>query len=532
MRNQAFALMTLGVVSLITHTGQDALFGYVSSQMTLNLKKRWFHALLRQDATYYDLRIIQQQQQKDDSGGGGTTAAAAGYATQLSVQAEAFQAGIGTKLGNGIQQCVSLTILFVLAFISSWKMALIILATIPFVMLAFLNLFRINAKQSAHTSEQYVIAGNLVYTTIKSFKTILSLDMVDYQLYKFQQATSQMLHASTKYTIKGGIALGLTTGAFLLIFLVVALYGSYLLYDQVRDNGCDPSGTANPNNSCDPEGGNIFGALLAIVFAAWGIPQINDALQGLAKSQAACYPAFQVMEKSESSSTKNNNTINNNEKKNNRIDPLAGTGLSPEFDTVQRNIQFHDVSFAYPNRKEQPIFKSLSLNIPAGSKVAFVGGSGAGKSTIIQLLMRLYDPDSGSITLDGNALPALNLQWLRNTIGLVGQEPVLFSGTTIRDNIAMGIPGATQERIEAAAKQANAHDFIRKFPLGYDTILQSQNQLSGGQKQRVAIARCLIRNPKIIALDEATSALDSESEKQVQKALDDVITSSKSSSNR
>lgn len=160
--------------------------------------------------------------------------------------------------------------------------------------------------------------------------------------------------------------------------------------------------------------------------------------------------------------------------------------------------------------------------------MALVGGSGSGKSTAVQLVERFYDPDRGSVLLDGTDLKDLDVKWLRQQIGLVSQEPILFSGT-IADNIRLGKPGSsTFEEVQDAAKKANAHDFIMKFPKGYDTdVGTGGGKLSGGQKQRVAIARAIIKDPAILLLDEATSALDNESERVVQKALDDLLVAHK-----
>jgi len=181
------------------------------------------------------------------------------------------------------------------------------------------------------------------------------------------------------------------------------------------------------------------------------------------------------------------------------------------------------VVFAYPSRREQLVCQGYNLTVEAGTTVALVGSSGSGKSTAVSLVERFYDPDSGVVRLDGVDLRELNVRWLRQQIGLVGQEPVLFSGT-IADNIANGKPGATRAEVEAAAKMANAHDFILGFQQGYETdVGEKGGQLSGGQKQRVAIARAMIKSPSILLLDEATSALDNESEKIVQAALDDLM---------
>jgi len=170
------------------------------------------------------------------------------------------------------------------------------------------------------------------------------------------------------------------------------------------------------------------------------------------------------------------------------------------------------------------VFEGLSLIANAGKTLALVGGSGSGKSTVVALLLRWYAPATGGVFLDDVDIRSLDLRWLRGNMGLVAQEPALFN-TTIRENIAFGRDGpATEEEIEAAARAANAHDFIAALPLGYDTpVGERGTQLSGGQKQRVAIARAVLRNPRILLLDEATSALDTRSEALVQEALSKLM---------
>lgn len=201
-------------------------------------------------------------------------------------------------------------------------------------------------------------------------------------------------------------------------------------------------------------------------------------------------------------------------------------GLVIREDELKGRLEFSDVSFAYPTRKEAPIFEDLSLLVPAGSVMAVVGPSGSGKSTLVSLLLRLYDPDAGVITLDGHDIRDLNPYWLRSHVGTVSQEPVLFS-CSIRDNIAYGAlePEAViAEDIHQVARAANAFDFIQTFPQGFDTVVGEKGVLlSGGQKQRIAIARALLKNPKILLLDEATSALDAENEFLVQEALERLM---------
>ncbi|XP_065488380.1 LOW QUALITY PROTEIN: ATP-binding cassette sub-family B member 10, mitochondrial [Caloenas nicobarica] len=201
-------------------------------------------------------------------------------------------------------------------------------------------------------------------------------------------------------------------------------------------------------------------------------------------------------------------------------------GITLSKDTFRGALEFNDVEFAYPTRPETSIFKDFSLSIPAGSVMALVGPSGTGKSTIVSLLLRLYDPISGTITVDGFDIRQLNPLWFRTKIGTVSQEPILFS-CSIAENIAYGAEDpstVTAEEIQKVAEIANAASFIRDFPKGFDTVVGEKGiLLSGGQKQRIAIARALLKNPKILLLDEATSALDAENEYLVQEALDRLM---------
>jgi ABC-type multidrug transport system fused ATPase/permease subunit len=183
------------------------------------------------------------------------------------------------------------------------------------------------------------------------------------------------------------------------------------------------------------------------------------------------------------------------------------------------NVTFRNVRFSYPSRRDITVIKDLSLEAHTGQQIAIVGPSGAGKSTIVSLLLRFFDPESGEVLFDGRKASSIPLSQLRGQIALVPQDILLFGGT-IFENIAYGRPDATMEEVIAAARKANAHEFITAFPEGYQTVVGERGmKLSGGQRQRIAIARAILKNPVILLLDEATSSLDSESEAQVQDAL-------------
>jgi ABC-type multidrug transport system fused ATPase/permease subunit len=190
---------------------------------------------------------------------------------------------------------------------------------------------------------------------------------------------------------------------------------------------------------------------------------------------------------------------------------------------IEGNISFKNVKFSYPSRKDVEVLKGINLEIASGKKIALVGHSGAGKSTIVQLLMKFYPDFQGEILIDGHDIKAQDVTYLRQNIAIVPQEVILFGGT-IFENIAYGNPAASVEEVESAARKANAYEFIEKFPDKFETIVGDRGiKLSGGQRQRIAIARAILKDPAILLLDEATSALDSESEKLVQDALNELM---------
>ena len=186
-------------------------------------------------------------------------------------------------------------------------------------------------------------------------------------------------------------------------------------------------------------------------------------------------------------------------------------------------VEAQNLSFAYPSRPENTVLDGVSFRVASGERIAFVGQSGAGKSTIFSLLLRFYTPQGGALLIDGDPATGLPLATLRGAMALVPQDVLLFGGS-IGENIAYGRPGATREEIEEAARKAHAHEFISAFPEGYEAMAGPRGvKLSGGQRQRIAIARAILADPRILLLDEATSALDSESERLVQDALDQLM---------
>jgi len=242
--------------------------------------------------------------------------------------------------------------------------------------------------------------------------------------------------------------------------------------------------------------------LLYSVFVGGSIGGVADIFGRVQKAVGATENLFDLMEETaeQINSERANNDLN-----------------------LKGDIEFKDVHFAYPLRKDEPVLTGLSLTIPAGERVAIVGSSGAGKSTLASLILRFYEPDAGEITFDNKNANSFELTSLRSQMALVPQEVLLFGGS-IRENIAYGKPTASETEILVAAQKANALEFIQSFPEGFDTTVGERGiQLSGGQRQRIAIARAILKDPKILILDEATSSLDAESERLVQEALDTLM---------
>lgn len=250
--------------------------------------------------------------------------------------------------------------------------------------------------------------------------------------------------------------------------------------------------------------GEVFRVSFALTISAIGVSQSTALAPDTRKAKDSAASIFEILDSKP------------------KIDSSSPEGTTLEI--VKGDIELKHVGFKYPTRPDVQIFRDLCLSIPSGKTVALVGESGSGKSTVISLIERFYDPDSGQVLLDGVEVRKLKLSWLRQQMGLVSQEPILFN-ETIGTNIAYGKQGeATEGEIITAARAANAHNFISALPQGYDTNVGERGvQLSGGQKQRIAIARAIVKDPKILLLDEATSALDAESERVVQDALDMVM---------
>jgi len=347
---------------------------------------------------------------------------------------------------------------------------------------------KVQASLTETELKTYATAGGVAEEVFGAIRTVTAFGGQEKEVGRYDESLTMARKAGVKRGLVTAVGNGLVWGINYASYALVFWYGVKLILE-----------------SCDRDSGYTASDLLIVFFnvliGAMQIGKMTPYLEAFSVARGAASNIFCIIDRVP------------------LIDSTSEEGEKPN-GNIRGSLSFHNVHFSYPSRTDVKILNGLNFHVSSGQTVALVGTSGCGKSTCIQLLQRFYDPKEGEVCIDGNDIRDLNIGWMRAQIGVVGQEPVLF-GTTIEENIRYGREGVTQVEIEAAAKEANAHDFILRLPLKYDTMVGERGaQLSGGQKQRIAIARALVRNPKILLLDEATSALDNQSEAVVQRALD------------
>jgi len=469
-RSEFYSLMFLciGILAGLSMFVMSTCFSRSGEYLTMRVREATFHALLRQEASYFD-------DPKHNTGS---------LCARLSTDASAVQGATGSQLATIFQSMAAILIALGIGFVFSWQLTLLICAFAPFMLIAGAMQMKVMQGNKKADDEAMLEAGKIAIEAIENIRTVATLTKEDkfYNDYYFH--TDIPTKQNLKRAHVQGMSFGFSQGVIFFAYAACFSYGAYL----VSEKGLPYE--------------DMFKVIMAIAMAAMSIGRFSSYAPDLGKAKQAAARCFALMDSEPP------------------IDSFSQEG--DKLSDYTSNITFSNVSFNYPTRPDIPVLKGIDLTVLQGQTVALVGSSGCGKSTIVQLVERFYDPLQGNVGLDSRDIKNLHIQWYRSQMGIVSQEPVLFD-CSIKDNIAYGDNSreVPMHEIIQAAKNANIHSFIESLPDGYETNVGDKGtQLSGGQKQRVAIARALVRNPKILLLDEATSALDTESEKIVQEALD------------
>ncbi|KAF9595279.1 hypothetical protein IFM89_038414, partial [Coptis chinensis] len=464
----ALYFVYLGIVVCFSSYAEIACWMYTGERQVSTLRKKYLEAVLKQDVGFYD-----------------TDARTGDIVFSVSTDTLLVQDAISEKVGSFIHYLSTFLAGLVVGFVSAWRLALLSIAVIPGIAFAGgLYAYTLTGLTSK-SRESYANAGIIAEQAVAQVRTVYSYVGETETLNSYSDAISNTLKLGYKAGIAKGLGIGCTYGIACMSWALVFWYAGVFIRNGQTD------------------GGKAFTAIFSAIVGGISLGQSFSNLGAFSKGKAAGYKLMEIIEQKPSI-----------------VQDLSGAKCLTD---VKGDIEFKDVTFSYPSRPDVIILRDFSISFPAGKSVAVVGGSGSGKSTVVSLIERFYDPNQGQVLLDNVDIKTVQLNWLRNQTGLVNQEPALFA-TTILENILYGKPDATVVEVEAATTAANAHSFISLLPSGYNTQVGERGvQLSGGQKQRIAIARAMLKNPKVLLLDEATSALDASSESIVQEALDRLM---------
>lgn len=404
--------------------------------------------------------------------------------SRLTTDTTLLQTIIGSSLSMALRSMLTLSGAVIMMFATNWKLSLFIVVGVPAILVPILFFGRKIRKLSSASQDSMAQVGTYAGEVIHQLKTVQAFNRQEFEQGMFKGEVESAFDVAKQRIRNRALLIGVA------IFVVfTSMIG--MLYSGGSDviNGVMTAGEL---------GAFIFYA----VMLGSGFATVSEVWGEVQRAAGAAERLIELM---------------------NAESELIEPHESAELDTQEAAIEFKDVSFAYPSRPNQWALEGFNLRINAGESVALVGPSGAGKSTIFELIQRFYDPQQGEIQFGTTAIKQTSLIELRAQIAVVPQQPVLFS-TTVRNNIAYGQPKCTSDQIEQAARAAHAHDFIEQLPDQYDAYLGEQGvRLSGGQKQRIAIARAILKDPRVLLLDEATSALDTESEHHIQTALAELM---------
>jgi ATP-binding cassette subfamily B protein len=405
--------------------------------------------------------------------------------SRLTTDTTLLQTIIGSSFSMALRSSLTTIGALVLMFITNLKLSLIIAVGVPLVLLPILVFGRRVRKLSNKSQDSIASVGSYAGEVIQNIRVVQSYTREQFESDAFDREVERAFEIARRRIWQRSL---LICGAIMLLFVGM----SGMLWEGGQDV---LSGRMT--------GGELGAFVFYAIMVGSGVATISEVWGDLQRAAGAAERLVELI---------NTRSL---------IEDPGSAAATPT--TVRPELRMDNVSFCYPTRPTQPALKNFTLNIEAGKSLALVGPSGAGKSTVFELLLRFYDPQAGRLLLDGVDIREMDLKHMREHVALVPQQPTLFTGD-VRYNIAYGKLDATDDEVVAAARAAHAHDFITALPEGYASHLGEMGvRLSGGQRQRIALARAILNDPKILLLDEATSALDTESEYQVQLALQELM---------
>ena len=485
LNKQIKQFLYVGACIFVANFLSVAFWSLVGSRMVHTMKHNYFNIILAQEQGWFDAHNAFE------------------FATKVQAQLEQVEAGIGEKIGQVLQMYSQCICGFIIAFISSWKLTLVMICVAPFIIvdvLFLVNALRTGIVMGRKTWEK---AGGLAEEMLYNIKTVASFANFDYELRRYNEKVELCYQLDLGTVFRLGLCIGILIFFLNGAFVIAILYGRTLIGEDF-----------NSNKGRDFTGGDVMTCAFCTLMGIMGIGLTAPNLKIIQEACTATSDYFTLYERVP------------------EMDYSQSTEKPPRESFVGR-IEFKDVVFKYPSDPNQRIIlNGINLLFEPGKKVALVGESGCGKSTTVNLIERLYEASGGEVLIDGMDIKKYDVEYLRGLIGYVQQEPVLFN-KSIRHNLIFGRQeyieslGNVDELIQNACDEAYASEFIQKLPDQLDYVVGIKgSKLSGGQKQRIAIARAILAKPKILILDEATSALDNKSEKEVQRALDNISSKS------